>query len=72
MKEERAIKRKRRKIKFWAKFMIFLIFCGAVAFLLKAPLFEVKEFVVEGNHYYTAGAATFRGAPGTIILRRRI
>ncbi|MBQ4649670.1 MAG: FtsQ-type POTRA domain-containing protein [Firmicutes bacterium] len=71
MKEERAIKRKRRKIKFWAKFMIFLIFCGAVAFLLKAPLFEVKEFVVEGNHYYTADEIRVMGnctAGGNIFI----
>ncbi len=53
MKEERAIKRKHRKIKFWVKIVIFLMICGAVAFLLKAPLFEVKEYIVEGNNYYT-------------------
>lgn len=54
MKEERAIKRKKRKIKFWSRFIIFLMICGGLAFMLKAPLFEVKEFVVEGNYYYTA------------------
>lgn len=53
MKEERAIKRKRRKIKFWVKILIFLIICGAVIFLLKASLFEVKNYVVDGNNYYT-------------------
>ncbi|MBR5229863.1 MAG: FtsQ-type POTRA domain-containing protein [Firmicutes bacterium] len=53
MKEERAIKRKKRKIKFWTRFMVFLIICGGLTFLLKAPLFEVDEFAVEGNNYYT-------------------
>lgn len=53
MKEERAIKRRRRKIKFWVKFLIFLIICGSLAFALKAPLFEVKNYQVEGNSYYT-------------------
>ena len=53
MKEERVIKRRRRKIKFWVKFLIFLIICGVVAFGLKAPLFEVKNYEVQGNHYYT-------------------
>ena len=54
MKEERAIKRRRRKIKFWVKFLIFLMLCGGLAFLLKAPLFEVKNYEVEGNRYYTS------------------
>ena len=53
MKEERAIKRKKRKIKFFIKLGIFLLLCGLIVFLLKSPLFDVKEFTVEGNSYYT-------------------
>lgn len=53
MKEERAIKRKRRRIKFFVKLGVFLLLCGFAVFLLKAPLFDVKEFTVEGNSYYT-------------------
>ena len=53
MKEERAIKRKKRKIKFFIKLGIFLLLCGLIVFLLKSHPFEVKEFTVEGNSYYT-------------------
>ena len=53
MKEERAIKRKKRKIKFFIKLGIFLLLCGLIVFLLKSSLFDVKEFTVEGNSYYT-------------------
>ena len=61
MKEERAIKRRRRKIKFWVKFLIFLMICGGLAFVLKAPLFEVKNYQVEGNAYYTDEEILFMG-----------
>ena len=44
MKEERAIKRKKRRIKFVVKLGVFL---------LKSPFFNVKNFRVEGNSYYT-------------------
>lgn len=53
MKEERAIKRKKRRIKFVVKLGVFLLIAGAVVFLLKAPFFNVKSFRVEGNSYYT-------------------
>ena len=53
MKEERAIKRKKRKIKFFIKLGIFLLLCGLIVFVLKSHLFDVKEFTVEGNSYYT-------------------
>lgn len=53
MKEERAIKRKKRRIKFVVKLGVFLIIAGAVVFVLKAPFFNVKTFRVEGNSYYT-------------------
>ena len=53
MKEERAIKRKKRRIKFVVKLGVFLIIAGAVVFVLKAPFFNVKTFQVEGNSYYT-------------------
>ena len=53
MKEERAIKRKKRRIKFVVKLGVFLLICGTVVFLLKAPFFNVKSFRVEGNSYYT-------------------
>ncbi len=53
MKEERAIKRKKRRIKFVVKLGVFLLIAGAVVFLLKAPFFNVKNFRVEGNSYYT-------------------
>lgn len=53
MKEERAIKRKKRRIKFVVKLGIFLLIAGAVVFLLKSPFFNVKNFRVEGNSYYT-------------------
>ena len=53
MKEERAIKRKKRRIKFVVKLGVFLLIAGAVVFLLKSPFFNVKNFRVEGNSYYT-------------------
>ena len=53
MKEERAIKRKKRRIKFVVKLGVFLLIAGAVVFLLKSPFFSVKNFRVEGNSYYT-------------------
>ena len=53
MKEERAIKRKKRRIKFVVKLGVFLLICGTVVFLLKAPFFNVTKFEVEGNNYYT-------------------
>ena len=53
MKEERAIKRKKRKIKFVVKLGVFLLICGAVVFMLKAPFFNVAKFEVDGNNYYT-------------------
>lgn len=53
MKEERAIKRRKRRIKFALKLGVFLLICGAAVFLLKAPFFDVKAFEVEGNSYYT-------------------
>ena len=53
MKEERAIKRKKRRIKFVVKLEVFLLIAGAVVFLLKSPFFNVKNFRVEGNSYYT-------------------
>lgn len=53
MKEERAIKRKKRKIKFVVKLGVFLLICGAVVFMLKAPFFNVTKFEVDGNNYYT-------------------
>ena len=53
MKEERAIKRKKRRIKFVVKLGVFLIIAGAVVFVLKAPFFNVKTFQIEGNSYYT-------------------
>ena len=53
MKEERAIKRKKRRIKFVVKLGVFLLIAGAVVFLLKSPFFNVKNFRVEGNSNYT-------------------
>ena len=53
MKEERAIRRKKRRIRFFIKLGIFLLLCGLIAFMLKAPLFDVEEYTVEGNNYYT-------------------
>ena len=53
MKEERLIKRKKRKIKFWTKFIVLILLCLAAVFLLKAPLFQVNKYVIDGNRYYT-------------------
>ena len=53
MNEERAIKRTKRQIKLFIKLGISLLLCGLIVFLLKSPLFDVKEFTVEGNSYYT-------------------
>ena len=35
------------------KLGVFLLIAGAVVFLLKSPFFNVKNFRVEGNSYYT-------------------
>ena len=53
MKEERAIKRKKRRMKFVVKLGVFLLICSAVVVMLKAPFFNVKNYEVEGNSYYS-------------------
>ena len=53
MKEERAIKRKKRRIKFVIKLGVFLLLCGAAVFMIKAPFFDVSKFEVLGNNYYS-------------------
>ncbi len=53
MKEERVIKRRKRRIKFVVKLGVFLIICGIAVFMLKAPFFNVTNFQVEGNNYYS-------------------
>ena len=53
MKEERAIKRKKRRIKFVIKLGVFLLLCGAAVFVIKAPFFDVSKFEVLGNNYYS-------------------
>ena len=53
MKEERAIKRKKRRIKFVIKLGVFLLLCGAAVFMIKAPFFDVSKFEVQGNNYYS-------------------
>ena len=53
MKEERAIQRKKRRINLVVKLGVVRRIAGAVVFLLKSPFFNVKNFRVEGNSYYT-------------------
>ena len=53
MKEERAIKRKKRRIKFAIRLGVFLFICGMAVVMLKAPFFDVKNLEVEGNSYYS-------------------
>lgn len=32
---------------------VLIVICLAAVFLLKAPLFQVDKYIIEGNHYYT-------------------
>ena len=52
-KEERRRERKKRKIKGWVKFVIFLILVGVVAVMLFTSPFDVQKYTVSGNNYYS-------------------
>ena len=52
-KNERKIKRKIRKIKGWMYLVGLVIILGALLFVFKAPFFNVANFEVKGNHYYS-------------------
>ncbi len=54
MKEERRRNKRKRIIKFWIRFLIFLLLCGGVYFCLKSPIFNVSEYVVTGANYYNS------------------
>ena len=52
-KERRRKDRTKRKVKGWVKLLIALIVLGVIAALLFAPPFDVKNYEVIGNNYYT-------------------
>lgn len=53
MEESRRRKRKKRAIKAWVKFILFIVVVASVIFLLKSPIFNVSQYRIIGNSYYT-------------------
>ena len=52
-KEIRKKERTKRKVKGWVKLLFFLVIAGVIAIVLFTPPFDVKNYIVEGNNYYT-------------------
>jgi len=53
MREEREKRRQEKKIKFIIKLSIFLVVVFLIVFLLKGSPFNVKNYEITGNVYYT-------------------
>ena len=55
---QEAVKKKRRKSRFWRNLLIFLLICVGVFFFLKSDYFLIKNIEVKGNTYYTGSEIT--------------
>ena len=52
-KNDRAQNRKIRRIKAWIRAGFVVILIGLAVFVLKSDIFNIKNYVVEGNYYYS-------------------
>lgn len=70
-KEIRKKERTKRKVKGWVKLLFFLVIAGVIAIVLFTPPFDVKNYIVEGNNYYTDDEIILMGncqTGGNIII----